>query len=71
MVIKIDDKSIRDQIEKITEEDDNKGSIKFQQDVNGNWIVDEAVINDSDFESVRHLLLAHGQQIIFAGLPMP
>lgn len=71
MVIKVNDKSIRDQIEKITDEDENKGSIHFQKDVNGNWIVGVEVLDDPDFKSVKELILEHGEKIEFLGLPMP
>lgn len=70
-VLKIKETSIRNQIEKITEEDEIKGSIKFQKDINGDWVVGTNVIDDPDFQVIKHLLLQYGEEIEFAGLPLP
>lgn len=69
MVLKVSDKAIRDKIEKITDEDEQKGSIRFQRDINGDWVVDKSVLTDPDFESVHSLLIENGQEIEFVGLP--
>lgn len=70
-VLKISNAQIRNDIEKITDEDQMKGSIKFQQDINGDWVVGVEVLDDPDFLSVRDLLVEHSVEIEFAGLPLP
>lgn len=70
-VLKVEDKQIRDEIEKITLGDQYKGEIKFIQDINGDWIVGKEVLDDPNFIEVKDLLLEHGEEIEFAGLPTP
>jgi hypothetical protein len=70
-VLKVDNHNIRSQIELITREDVYTGVITFFQDVNGEWIVGKEVLDDPNFIEVRELLLQHGEEIDFAGLPIP
>lgn len=71
IVLKVENEQIRSEIEKITLDDQYKGEIKFLQDNNGNWIVGKEVLDDPNFILVKDLLLAHSEEIEFAGLPLP
>lgn len=70
-VLKVDNANIRSQIELITREDEYTGIITFFQDRNGDWVVGKEVLDDPNFIEVCELLLTHGVEIEFVGLPIP
>lgn len=70
-VLKVESKQIRNNIEQITMEDIYTGTIQFQKDINGDWVVDKGVLDDPNFIEVKQLLLDNSIEIDFVGLPLP
>lgn len=62
-VLKINSAEIRKQIEAFSDNDNNPHIIRFTQDGAGVWFITERVVNDPLYDSIRELMIEHGEWV--------
>jgi hypothetical protein len=62
-VLKIEDQTIRKQIEDYSDNDGDEHIIRFTRDGAGIWFITDRVVNSPIYDSIRELMLSNGEWV--------